>query len=146
MFSRILMAYNGTRECRAALDECGQLAAVCEAEVHLLAVAHLSLGEALAEAATTTGLPGHQQHEMQQILAEGADHLRQLGVAVESSLVWGDPVKEIHAAALALGADLIVIGHRKRKPFSRLWKGSVGAAIVCGAPCDVLVTVPESER
>jgi nucleotide-binding universal stress UspA family protein len=145
MFSKILMAYNGTRECRSALDECGHLAAMCKAEVHLIAITQLSTGEILAEAARATGMPAQERDEMRQCLSEGVDALRRLGVTAHATLVWGDPVKEIHAAARDLGADLIVIGHRRRGTFSRLWKGSIGAAIIADAPCDVLVTVPRAE-
>jgi nucleotide-binding universal stress UspA family protein len=50
----------------------------------------------------------------------------------------GEPANELVATAKELGADLIVIGRRSRKPLRALL-GSVSARVVLRAPCDVLV-------
>ena len=49
MYERILMAYNGTREGRAALFACAEIAAFAKAETHLLAVASMPSSMFLTE-------------------------------------------------------------------------------------------------
>ena len=50
----------------------------------------------------------------------------------------GDPAAELVDTALALEADLVVLGRRSRS-LRRLVLGSVSDAVVRRAPCDVLV-------
>jgi nucleotide-binding universal stress UspA family protein len=55
-------------------------------------------------------------------------------------LVWdGDPGEAIADAALAEGADLIVMGSHGRGPVSRLLLGSVSQRVVDHATCRVVV-------
>nr|MBP9653838.1 universal stress protein [Rhodocyclaceae bacterium] len=64
------------------------------------------------------------------------------GVRAEGHVVTGEPVDEICRMAGELGADLIVVGHRKHAFFmSRWWKGSVGATLIEDAPCSVLIAL-----
>jgi len=58
-----------------------------------------------------------------QLLAEGVELLRDLGVGVEGSTVQGDPIVQIPRIAQAIGADLIVVGELLVKSrAARCWR------------------------
>jgi nucleotide-binding universal stress UspA family protein len=61
------------------------------------------------------------------------------GVPATTELLEGDPAGAVCARAAELGADLLVVGSRRRGALGRLFGGGVGQAIVRCAPCPVLV-------
>jgi len=70
--------------------------------------------------------------------------LRQLaqgGVVAQGNLVIGAAGETLIAQAKAKGASVIVMGHRHLTAFGKIFKGSVSAEVVAGAPCPVLVEV-----
>jgi nucleotide-binding universal stress UspA family protein len=54
----------------------------------------------------------------------------------------GDPVRNIVDQALAIGADLVVMGTHGRSGFERLLIGSVAEKVLRKAPCPVLLVPP----
>lgn len=58
---------------------------------------------------------------------------------VEEEILQGDPKKTIVEAAKQWGADLIVVGCHVREPLEKLVVGSVSLAVLCTAPCSVLL-------
>jgi len=77
MYTKILLAYDGSIEGRRALREGAKLAQLCRAEVFLLAVVELS--------SVVTGDPGlvipmdEQTANYESTLAEGVERLKALG-------------------------------------------------------------------
>jgi nucleotide-binding universal stress UspA family protein len=69
-------------------------------------------------------------------MGRAREQLIQRQVAARYLEPRGHPAEEIVAAAEAVGADLVVVG--RRKALKRVL-GSVSAAVVRQAPCDVLV-------
>ena len=59
------------------------------------------------------------QETYKAILSEGLDRLKQLGFTPKARLVIGDRAEQIGAFAREIGADLVVVGHRKQKLFQR---------------------------
>ena len=76
------------------------------------------------------------EEELEQMTAD----LRASGTEVEiRQLVRGnDPAEDLIAAADETGADLIVIGLRRRTPVGKLILGSNAQRILLDAPCAVL--------
>ena len=75
-----------------------------------------------------------------------ADGLRQLQVAgfggARGELITGEPIEEIARHAGAIGADLIVVGHKHvGSRAARWWRGSVSKSLIEHAPCSVLCVV-----
>ena len=71
---------------------------------------------------------------------------RRLGVPV-TFLIWeGEPGESIVDAAVAEGADLIVVGSHGRGAVGRVLIGSVSDHVVRNAPCPVLVVRQSAER
>lgn len=141
VYKRIVLAYDGSREGRAALKEGAELADACRAEVHLLAVVSPAAGVAFAESVEPSGLLDDEERHLRAVLEEGLERLRHRGLVAQGSLRWGDPTAEILAVARAVRADLIVLGHRAEAGLTRWWRGSVGEDILRDTPCSVLVAV-----
>lgn len=142
MYKRILMAYNGTREGKAALLASTEITAFAEAETHLLAVASMPSSMFLTEGFLPEELIEEEKKRMQDVLDEGLRTLKERGYSVAGHLAVGEPVEEICRLATELKCDLIVVGHRQKQSFAaRWWRGSVGATLLDYAPCSVLVAM-----
>jgi nucleotide-binding universal stress UspA family protein len=66
--------------------------------------------------------------------------LKLLGLPVKGKLVWGEPAREIAAYAREIGADLVVVGHRRQNFFARWWSGSTGATLTDQVDCTILIS------
>ena len=77
MYKRILMAYNGTREGKAALLACTEIAAFAKAETHLLAVASMPSSMFLTEGFLPEELIEEEKKRMQGVLDEGLSTLKE---------------------------------------------------------------------
>ena len=138
MYQRIVLAYDGTREGRAALREGSLLAKTCGAEVFLLSVLAQSAGAQIGESALPSGSQaGHAAYEA--ILEEGVERLRTLGFTPQALLVQGEPARVIAAFARDVGADLVVVGHKHKGAVARWWSGSTGAYLLDHLGCSLLV-------
>jgi len=74
-----------------------------------------------------------------EVLNEGVARLRQLGFDPVAKLVRGEPAEEIGTFARQIGADLIVVGHRRQSAFDRWWSGLRGAYLIDYTDCSLLV-------
>lgn len=146
MYHNIVLAYDGTDECRAALAEALGLATACGAHCHLLAVVPL-----LAPLALAAG-PGLSQEMMederariQVVLDKGVEHMRRAGLDVEGALRFSDsPSRAIGEFAAEVDADLVVVSHvRRRSLVERWWHGSVGHSLLDYVPCSLLVAMQQ---
>jgi nucleotide-binding universal stress UspA family protein len=140
MYKKILLAYDGSPEYRAALRQGAELAEFCGAEVHLLAVITSSTTMPIAGGVNPSDLVNEEQWEIRSYLDEGVERLRQRGIKAEGRLGYRDPVDEIAATAREIGADLIVVGHRRRNTIERWWRKSTSKNLLTVSPCDVLVS------
>ncbi|HEU5084222.1 MAG TPA: universal stress protein [Acidimicrobiales bacterium] len=147
---RVLAAVDGSEHALRAVQLAAELAARCEAELHLVHVLtdtrsgriprgleeferleHLELSEAaiLRDAA-------------EQMVETAAERARTAGAPrVECHVARGDPAGAILAHAAALGADVVVVGRRGLGELSGLLQGSVSQKVTHHAACPVL-TVP----
>lgn len=138
MYRQVLLAYDGSAEGRGALREGALLAKQCSAEVFLLSVIPESAGMLLSES-THAGVLSQQEERFQAIFDEGIQKLRELGYLPRGKLVAGDPARQIATVAKSIGADLVVVGHRRRSAFERWWSGSSGLFLVDILDCSLLV-------
>jgi nucleotide-binding universal stress UspA family protein len=139
MHSRILLAYDGSLEGRAALREGALVALRSGAQVFLLSVIAPSAGMDVAESAYP-GPIGHREAHYRSVLDEGAAKLKEIGFDVVAQLVSGDPAKEIAAFARRIRADLVVVGYRRKNPFARWWSGPSGAYLSDQLECSLLIS------
>ena len=144
MYYKILLAFDGSDDGREALAQAEQLASVCGARVHLLAVIDQSESMAIVEGMSF--IPDNQRFVIQAVLDEGTKRLRGAGCPAVSELKYGKPTEQIILTAREIGADLIVVGHRDQGTLARWLNGSVGESILHQPPCSVLVAVKSERR
>jgi nucleotide-binding universal stress UspA family protein len=138
MYKRILLAYDGSVEGRTALREGALLARQCGAEVFLLSVL-ADAGTLLFAEAALAGASVRMEDDFMDILNEGVARLRKLGFDPVAKLVRGQPAEEIGNFARGVGADLIIVGHRRQSAFDRWWSGPKGAYLMDYTDCSLLV-------
>jgi nucleotide-binding universal stress UspA family protein len=139
MYSRILLAYDGSLEGRTALREGALIALRCRAEIFLLSVIAPSAGVEVAESAYP-GPAVRRTDDYRSLLEDGVERLRALGLAVAAELVSGDAAKEIGGHARRVRADLVVVGHRKKTLLERWWSGPSGAYLSDQLTCSLLIS------
>ena len=144
MYSRILVAYNGSPESRYALQECIRLQPGKDAEIHLLVVSTPQPVVIAADFAVAAFLSPEQEnaerHAMELVLESGVSLLREAGLNVIAHLEAGEPVEVIADMAERLRIHLVIVGHSSRKPFAaRWWRGSTDAMLVEKLRCSMLI-------
>lgn len=139
MYQTILLAYDGTRECRVALREGANLAVLCGSSAVLLSVMPLSLGLSVGEGFNAGEILNEDHTHYQNILNEGVERLHNRGVNAQGRLVLGDPVDQITRVALEIEAELVVLGHNRRSVISRWWHSSLETSLLDALECSILV-------
>lgn len=143
MYSKILVAYNGTPESRHALEECIRLAPGPAAEIHLLVVVTptpIVLAGEFVAAVPTLDEELAEKEAMAQVLEAGRKMLADAALRVAPHLEIGEPVNVIADLVNRHGIDLVIVGHSRKKPFAlRWWRGSMDAVLVDKVRCSVLV-------
>jgi nucleotide-binding universal stress UspA family protein len=135
VYSRILLASDGSAEGMAGLREGALLAAGMQARAFLLIVVRETPGTRVADGIYLRSVDEKPALLMRREL----DRLRRLGIQAPGRVVAGEPAAEIAAAARSFGADLVVVGHRRQSFLERWWSGSNGAYLSDTLSCSVLV-------
>jgi len=139
MYRKVLLAYDGSEDGRLALREGARLARLCGAEVFLLAVVPQTTGMTLVQDAAPELTIGQDQ-VFEDVLAEGVRRLERMGFPSPlARITTGDPARQIEAKAREIGADLVVVGHRRHGVLTRFWPGSVASYLMEHLGCSVLV-------
>jgi nucleotide-binding universal stress UspA family protein len=133
-----LVAYDGSREGRSALRESALLVREVGAELYILAVVADTPGMRAAEGAHA-GVLARQDEAYRTLLEEAVHGLAHFGLKVKGKLVRGEPAQEIGAYARQIGADLVVVGHRKQNLLQRWWSGPNGAYLSDYISCSLLI-------
>lgn len=143
VYRKVLIAFDGSEDSHAALNAGADLAALCKAEVVLLAVIDAGIDVAAAEAYASGSATDEQYEETRSLLDQAMEGLRPRGLTGTTLMAFGHPAEQITEKARELGADLVVIGHRTHGLWSRLANDAVGVQLVKDPPCSVLVVPPK---
>jgi nucleotide-binding universal stress UspA family protein len=138
MYERVVLAYDGTREGRTALREGALLAKRFGAAVYLLCVVAETPGVRLGESAHA-GAIAHTQDTYGGLFEEAMARLAAFGFEAEGRVVQGEPAEAIAAYARQVGADLVVVGHRRQGLLERWWSGRSGAYLMDHLTCSLLI-------
>ncbi len=139
MFQKILVAYNESRESRAALQACIRLAPGPQIEVHLVGImnigTYLMAGEHVCEAmlAAEKGKIDSEVNTNHAILAAA-------GLNVIDHVCAGEPVAVIADLVDKLDIELVIVGHARSKPLAmRWWRGSEDKMLAEKIRCHILI-------
>jgi nucleotide-binding universal stress UspA family protein len=142
MYRTIVLAYDGTPACEAALQQAAQLASQQPARLHLLGIAVTTGGMTLAESVGGQDAWAPQEAARKRQLAAAAAGLRAQGLELVEAVRSGDPAAQIIGYAQEVGADLIVLGHSGKGAVTRWLQGSVGVQLLDRLPCSLLIAKP----
>ncbi len=115
MYQRILVPIEGTETDGPVLEHVGALAAMCDAEVVLLRVAHYHTRDQRA----------CEVEDAESGLARAAGQLRSRGLTVQTRLLSGEPQRVIVEQAEELHPDLIAMATHGHGWAKRMVLGSV---------------------
>jgi len=143
MYRNLLLAFDGSAEGRAALDQGVGLARLCGATVHLLSVLKISSGNEYGEGLfSLEDFEGEHVRHLRELVDDGLELIRAEGVeTVHGHIAFGQPVEQIRNLARKVDADLVVVGHRHRGPLARWWQSSLSHGLIDHLDCSVLVTL-----
>ena len=138
--SAILVGYDGSRESRLALASAYELARAHDVPVRLVTVAEPPPIVIRKGGGTTGGwhaLKKELEHEARAQL-EAARSSAPDDVAVEATLLMGEPVAALTEAARAPGS-ILVLGSRAYGPVRRVLLGSTSRALAGSSPAPLIV-------
>lgn len=142
MYRKILIAYNGSPESRAALEECTRMTHLEEREFHLLGVVHQPAPYLIAPEFVPLTLDDDGRRQMQEMIDKEVAWLRGMNMTVSGHVAIGEPVDQIVRVASELGVDLVVVGHRRNLSFAaRWWRGSLKSALMERLHCSLLIAL-----
>lgn len=136
MYKRILLASDGTRESLVALREGALLAQSVRAHVWLLIIEPEAPSVHVADGIYP--VPRDLSGALD-LLRLGLSRLSALGVRAEGEVAIGEPTPLIANKARAVGAELVIVGHRRKSFLERWWSGPSGGYLVESLSCSVLV-------
>jgi nucleotide-binding universal stress UspA family protein len=139
MFQKILVAYDGSLSSETALSQGGELARLCQGELHLFGVIVSTGGMAIGQAAGAEDMLGREGNAIRSSLEDVAGKLRAEGLRVVTQTAEGSPAEEIAHYALETGADLLIIGHIPHFSLGHWLQGSVAKSLLRELPCSILV-------
>ena len=128
-----------------ALDYAVKLAAPLDATIYLVHAITISLSSfpEIGVAQATWAIDTSTKNAQESLDKRSAQYGDQVPFA-PSVVDVGDARDVIDATAVAMGADLIVIGTHGRRGLRRVLLGSVAESVVRSAPCPVLTVSTKS--
>lgn len=141
MYSKIVIAYDGTDAGKVALRHGLLLAEAGRTGVTILGIVVTSGGLLLDPAVVSRDLIDAEQGLLREALAAAVHDAARLGVKAATVLRDGDAAHEIAAFAHETGADLVVVGHGHKALMARWFERSVETQLLAAMPCSVLVAV-----
>jgi len=142
MFRKVLLCYDGSAEGRRALRQGADIAISMQSQAFLLAICR-ALPAALVPEGVTPYFVGDRMSRAQSLLDEGVAWLRERGLDAQGELVEGDAIAQIADTAKRIGADLIVVGYRRRSALARWWSSSDEETLLERVDCSVLAAASQ---
>lgn len=140
VFTRILLATDGSADARVAARVAADLAERSGAELHVVHAWSITLVMTYPYAVLPTDYPDIFEDDARTVLADETRRIVAAGGQITKQyLRQGRPAEAIIDVSTSIGADLIVTGSRGHHALGRLVLGSVAEGIVRSASCPVLV-------
>lgn len=142
MFSEILVAVDGSKIGKRALETALEEARLWKARVHVVYVVETGLFSSLPMDSTWEIMYSMLEKEGQETIAAAQSMASEKGVKLETHIRQGHAGNEIVKASRELGADLIIVGSHGKSEVDRLLLGSVSSFVVGNSSVAVLVVRP----
>lgn len=137
MFSRILVAVDGSESAKKAFEKSIYLAQKCNSKLDVI---HVVLDSTYGgDSATTFELIEELKERGMQLLEQCKSQAIKNSVLVETFLELGDHAQTIIDIANKNNYDLIIMGSRGMSAFKELLLGSVSFKVMHHARCPVMV-------
>lgn len=136
MFSRILVAIDGSKSAKKAFEKSIYLAQKCDSKLDVVHVISCELG---GDSATTFELIDELKTKAEKMLDEYKIQATKSHVPIEITVTQGDPAQVIIELAKTKRYDLIIMGTRGKSAFQELLIGSVSQKVMHHASCPVMV-------
>jgi nucleotide-binding universal stress UspA family protein len=137
MFEKILLAYDGFKGAKLALEKATEITIVAKAELHILAVGRIP---EYAETVSEVEEAREQAKSFySKIMEEAMSNLNQRGLSATVHVDFGKPGDVILRIAESLSVDLVVLGTKSHSPLRRRFLGATVDKVVDHAHCSVLV-------
>lgn len=137
MFTKILVAYDGSEGAKLALIKACEIAQVAKAEIDIVAVGRIP------EYAETVSEIEEEKEQAQnyysKIMEEAASHVKQQGLSPTVHIDFGKPADTILRISEELKVDLIVLGTHSHTAVARRFLGATVDKVIDHAHCSVLV-------
>lgn len=134
----ILVAHDGSAQADKALKRATDIAAMSKSSIVVLSVVpDLCMMELSDD--DCKNMYSIMTKESEKKLTALKDDLSKEGVAMETSVLFGNAADIIISACTEKKADLVVVGSHGRHGAKKFLLGSVSSKVVEHAPCDVLV-------
>ncbi len=140
MFSRILVAINGTPQCQKVIELVTSVAND-STRIHLVCAISEEYSAPTVEAKEACPAAEQEQLRVENILAQAQGYLSAHFTHCISAIIKGIPEAAIPEYARENHCDLIVMGHHHMTTFDRLIGKSVAHVVLENAPCPVLIEV-----
>ena len=145
MFSEILVAVDGSKIGKRALEVAIEEARLWKARVHVVYVVETGLFSSLPMDCTWEIMYSMLEKEGQETISDAKEQAAAKGVRLETYIRQGHAGNEIIKASRELGADLIVVGSHGKSEVDRLLLGSVSSFVVGNSSVAVLVVRPSQK-
>jgi nucleotide-binding universal stress UspA family protein len=136
LFSRILVAIDGSESAKKAFAKSIYLAQKCNSKLDVVHVVSCDLG---GDSATTFELIDEFKTKGKKMLGEYKIQAAKSNVPAEITVTQGDPAQVIIELAKTKKYDLIIMGTRGKSALQELLIGSVSQKVMHHASCPVMV-------
>ena len=136
MFSRILVAVDGSESAKKAFEKSIYLAQKCNSKLDVVHVVQCELG---GDSATIFDLMDELKTKAKKMLDEYKIQAKKSSIPIEIMITQGDPSQVIIKIAKTKRYDLIIMGTRGKSAFQELLIGSVSQKVMHHAICPVMV-------
>ena len=136
MFSKILVAIDGSESAKKAFARSVFLSAKCNSKLDVVHVVQCDVG---GDSAATFELIEELKDKAREILEQCKKEADKKKVLIKVILQMGDPANIITELANKNDYDLIILGSRGMSAFKELLLGSVSLKVMHHAKCPVMV-------
>ena len=136
MFSRILVAIDGSEPAKKAFAKSIFLSVKCNSKLDVVYVIQCELG---GDSATTFEIIDELKRKAMKTLEEYKNKAIKNRLQIKTIIKVGDPAKIITEIANSKNYDLIIMGNRGMSAFKELLLGSVSLKVMHHARCPVMI-------